>query len=425
MAGVLLALVACRRGTVEGAGGDAGSHASPIEAGPLAAAPLLVPARCHPAEGGFAVEPHDDALEIGDAIGYPKGVAVGLVHRTTAGRVAAVALLPADESALRVIDLGPTLGDAPPPRLAWRGRDLIAAAFALPSPGARAETQRELALHVLGRGGEDRPLLSILQQRDDSLAFDVAWVDPSGGIAAWDEDTAGPTPRGVVRLAALAPDGHASPTRDASPVDSDAEMPRVMPAGSGFFVLWLARRPEAPATGDASSDLEATGEARAYSWLEMVAIDAHGAPGGAVRRLTPTSGHVSAYDVQMLPGEARPTALVVARDDGEAIDGSGGVLLRVRAREDGAEPPVALPGDGLGRGAPTLVDAPAPWLAWVGPHEELRLLPLDAAGAPFAPPSAEPGLEESRPLLVLRGSTMLVARPEDAAAQLRPFACGP
>jgi hypothetical protein len=134
---------------------------------------------------------------------------------------------------------------------------------------------------------------------------------------------------------------------------------------------------------------------------------------------------VSAYDVQMLPGEARPTALVVARDDGEAIDGSGGVLLRVRAREDGAEPPVALPGDGLGRGAPTLVDAPAPWLAWVGPHEELRLLPLDAAGAPFAPPSAEPGLEESRPLLVLRGSTMLVARPEDAAAQLRPFACGP
>jgi hypothetical protein len=274
---------------------------------------------------------------------------------------------------------------------------------------------------VVGAGGDVKPLTSIVQQRDDSLAFDLGT-----GLVAWDEETTGTAPRGVVRVAPLSVD-HAGPARDASSAESDAEMPRVVADGAGYFVLWMARRPEAATAIDASASavIEAIGEPRAFSWLEMVTLDAAGTPTGPTRRLTPASGHVSAYDVQALAGEGRPTLLVVARDDGEAVDGSGGMLLRVRVREDGTDPPLAFPGDGLGRGAPSLVEAPLPWLAWIGPHEEMRLLPLDAAGVPVASPSGEAMLDEALPLVMGPGGDgrMLVAFPGDAAAVFRLVAC--
>jgi hypothetical protein len=204
--------------------------------------------------------------------------------------------------------------------------------------------------------------------------------------------------------------------------------------GAGSLVLWVARRPETLGALDAA---EATGEARVASWLEGVSLDAAGAPRGPARHLTATSGHVSAFDVVALAAEGRPSLLVVARDDGEAVDGSGGTLLRVRVREDGVDAPVALPGDGLGRGAPSLLDGPLPWLAWVGHDEALRLLPLDAAGAALATPSAEPLLDDALPLAILPGpageTRMMVAFPGAPAATaalpaadsaaLRLFAC--
>ncbi|MGH7271688.1 MAG: hypothetical protein ACREJ3_14750, partial [Polyangiaceae bacterium] len=63
-----------------------------------------------------------------------------------------------------------------------------------------------------------------------------------------------------------------------------------------------------------------------------------------------------------------------------------------------------------------------------------RLLPLDASGAPAAPPSAEDALGDARALLFAgtasrqareggAASDVLVATPSDSAAQLRVFAC--
>jgi len=71
---------------------------------------------------------------------------------------------------------------------------------------------------------------------------------------------------------------HAGTPRDASSPDSDAEMPRVVADGAGYFVLWMARRPEPVGALDASAPAaaEAIGEPRAYSWLEMVTLDAAG-----------------------------------------------------------------------------------------------------------------------------------------------------
>jgi hypothetical protein len=304
---------------------------------------------------------------------------------------------------------------------------LLAAAYG----GAHADT-RELRVYDVATSGDARLLGVVAEQRDDSLAFDVA-----PGLVVWDEATVGKSAHGVVRGATVSVDGRVGAAHDLSPPDSDAEAPRIVAGaadGKGYFVLWLARRPEVGATHvDAAPVPETVGEPRAYSWIEMAVVDGSGAPVGAARHLTSTSGHVSAYDVRAVSGEARPAVLVVARDLGEAVDGSGGALLRVRAREDGADPPLAFPTDGLGRGAPSFVDGPSPWLAWVDAHEAVQLLPLDGAGAPVAPPSLEPSLDDRSPLLELPSGApgasdagaarVLVAAPADSTAQLQVFAC--
>jgi hypothetical protein len=329
-------------------------------------------------------------------------------------------MLPPDASSIRVRDLGPTLGDASPPRVAVRGGDLLAASYVL---GKRPDS-REIDVVAISPSGDVRPAGSVTEQRDDSLAFDIA-----PGLIVWDEASV-PARQGVIRAAELTADGHAGARRDVSPADSDAEAPRVVPRGSGYLVFWMARRVEGTAPADAASEI--TGEAPANSWVEVIAVDAHGQVTGPVRRLTSASGHVSAFDVAPLQGTAgsRPEVLAVARDDGEAVDGSGGAILRLRVHDDGQDPPVAYTTDGLGRGAPGFVDATPPWLTWVALREETRVLPLDATGAPLALPSGEPELDDGRPLALLdagkdakSGRRLLAAMPADPSLQLRVLNC--
>ena len=402
-------------------------------------------ARCRPKSRLAEIASLSGGFEVGDALPFPGGIAVSLLHDTAEGTVASVALLAPDGSSPRLIDLASPPGDAPPPRLAWRGKDLAVAEYVSRRKGAHPATQ-ELALwnvdpkasaivsadsDAAGSGSPPvEPSLYIPQPRD-CLGFDMAY-GAGGGVIAWDDATSENPPRGVIRVAAVSTDSRVEATQVVSPVDSDGEMARVVPNGSGFFVLWIARRPER--SGDAgSAGSEVSGEARAFSWIEMIAIDARALSVSPVRRLTPPTGHVSAYDVRLLdgtppalpergqnderspPAEApKPTLLVVARDDGEATDGSGGTLLRVRATDSGPEVASDFATDGLGRGAPILVGgieaSVAPWAAWVGRDERLRLLPLDPAGAPAAASSVEEAFDESRPLMRLaNGEQMLVA----------------
>ena len=420
MLSAAIVVTACHRAPPSPAVAEAGDSTPAPEASSQPK-PAVVPARCKTTEVGFPLDDGRalDDLEIGDALAYPGGIVIDIVHRSAAGRVAALAMLPPDASSIRVRDLGPTLGDAPPPRVAVRGADLLAASYVL---GKRPDS-REIDVVAISPSGDVRPAGAVIEQRDDSLAFDVA-----PGLIVWDEASA-PSRRGVIRAAELTADGHAAPGRDVSPADSDAEAPRVVPRGSGYLVFWIARRPESVATADAS---EITGEAPANSWLEVIATDGHGQATGPVRRLTPASGHVTAFDVapqQGLPG-SRPEVLAVARDDGEAVDGSGGGILRLRVHDDGQDPPVAYTTDGLGRGAPGFVDATPPWLTWVALREETRVLPLDGTGAPLALPSGEPELDDGRPLALLdvgkdaKGSRrMLAAMPADPSLQLRVLTC--
>lgn len=398
----LLALAACKK--------TPQADQAPVDSGDQAArlAPTtLAPARCKAIKETSVV---GDDMEIGDAVASGDGYAVGVVRRTPAGRMAAVA------TSATVVDLWPTFGDAPPPRVAVRGgHDLVAAAY--------ERDDGILAVAVVG----GKPIASIPQHRDDSLAFDMAFAGDDG-VVVWDEATGGNAPHGVIRVATMT-----GVARDASPADSDAEMPRVVPRDGSFVVLWIAHREERGArAGDSSvvsgqglrndDGMEATGEPRSFGWIEMAALDAHGVAAPVARKVTAPSGHVSAFDVGVL---ADKSILVVARDDGEAVDGSGGALLRIRVAGDKGmtvDPPLALATDGLGRGAPAVV---LPWLAWVGPREESRLLAFDSAGVPAALPSREPLLDDARPLLLLGGSRLLAGAPSELSALFRVLSCIP
>jgi len=460
---VLAAVSSCHRQAAVGAATRSDASAEPSA---LPAAPSSTEsARCRPKTRLAKIASLSGGFEVGDALPFPGGIAVSLLHDTAEGTVASVALLAPDGSSPRLIDLASPPGDAPPPRLAWRGKDLAVAECVL----RRKAPTSELALWnvdpkasaiisdsdaaSLGPPSVE-PSLYIPQPRD-CLGFDMAY-GTGGGMVAWDDATADNPPRGVIRVAAVSSDSHVETTRAVSPVESDGEMARVVPNGSGFFVLWVARRPER--SGDAAaSGPEVTGEARTFAWIEMIAVDSRASARSPVWRLTPTTGHVSAYDVRLLDGTskplttppsagvpsalpergrndertskplttppsadvpsaepAKPVLLVVARDDGEATDGSGGTLLRVRATDSGPEEASELTTDGLGRGAPILVAgleaSVAPWTVWIGRDERLRLLPLDRAGVPVAASSAEEAFDDSRPLLRLaNGEQMLVA----------------
>ena len=429
-AAVAIVLCGCHRASPSAPVEEAG--VAEVEAGPLA------PARCRRTDRAMSLGEAND-LEIGDAVAGASGLGVALVHRTSAGRGAAVALLPSSlTGTARVVELGATLGDAPPPRIARRGADLVAAAYMRPAgkgDAGTAEPMRAVGVYTLAGDALAGAPLVVAQHQDESLALDVAFAG-NDGLMVWDEATS--APRGVVKAAAFTRD-RAEAARDVSPTDSDAELPRVVPSGAGFLVFWIARKPEAAVVPEAAAPAEATGEPRSFGWLEMTATDVHGSPVGSVRRLTSASGHLSAYDVAVDRVEAPPRVLVVARDDGEATDGSGGALvhLRIRGDEVGTVEPIVTPvTDGLGRGAPGFVlgsagqaadDRPLA-LVWAGKDEETRLLPVGAGGEAAGRPSTEDAVAEAQPLRFVGGegrpeSEVLVAAPADPAGPLRVFAC--
>ncbi len=368
-----------------------------------------------------------ERFDFGEGVPAGAGAVVGLLHASHGSRLAAIARL-GQGVPPRVVDLGVVSGDDPPPKPFVRGAEVFAAGYVaeLGDGGARPPKRAEArALLSGGRGGRrltvfrvtDAPeaLVTVPQASDESPAFDAV-SSPQGAAAgallAWDEDApssgdaGAEAPRGVIRVALLAPDLRSvAHVVTVSPDIADAERPRVALRDGGFWVAWIAKKREPPK--DAAPELEAPGEDREYRWVELMALDEEGRPAGGARRLSAASGHVAGFD--MMAAGSRLDALI-ALDD-EQSEGQGGEILHVVALADGTPRTTTIRQAGAGRGTvPWVGWAPGTpgWLTYVDTSDHTQLVPLDAEGSAAGPDSLEPLLDSARPVAVAQRDRMVI-----------------
>lgn len=400
-----------------GCKGDASPTSAPSAQAPLSAASMAVPVtpvvaealpRCR-ADGARVAIPGDDVVA-GDGVTTADGILVGVVRREGSRRLASVVRASLDLASMKAIDVGAALGEDPPPSPRLHGGSVFVASYAR-AKGADGDAGARTGgiNRVLEIARIDGTALvregAVTQQADESLAFDLAW--PTGGaagaaaapIVAWDEDApivAGQmlAGRGVVKVQVLG----GGKARVASPDTTDAEAPRLLPKRGGYWLAWLARRPET--TEDAGALPEGPGEHRSYRWVEVVSLDTKGEPTSAVRRITPEKGRVASFE---LAAGASDGLVLVVQDEAAHAEGAGERILRYvvgSGEKDRVESGDLLDG-GVGHALVDLLTSPdeahAPrWLAFSDPQEHAHVAPLGASLVLGASPTAEPSLDGSR-----------------------------
>jgi hypothetical protein len=399
-------------GAIVGATGATGSASVVAESLP----------RCR-VDGARVAVPGDDVVA-GDAVTTADALLVGVVRREGARRLASVVRASLDLASVKMIDVGATLGDDPPPSPRLRGSTVFVASYARSAgdAGVAAATSAGSAAADRAPGTMSRKLEiarldgtalvhvgSVVQQADESLAYDVEWPKDGNAppLVAWDEDApllSGQmlADRGVVKVQILG----AGKPRVASPDTSDAEAPRLLARRGGYWLAWLARRVEVGE--DAGPAAEGPGERRAYRWVELVALDAKGEPTSQVRRVTPEKGRVASFDLAAGSADAGgdPRLVVVVQDEAAISEGAGERILRytLDAQKDRVEAGDLLDG-GVGHALADLlplpslaaVDAGAPrWLSFTDPAEHAHLVPLGAALGLAGAPTLEPSLDGAR-----------------------------
>jgi hypothetical protein len=379
--------------------------------------------RCR-VDGARVAVPGDDVVA-GDAVTTADALLVGVVRREGARRLASVVRASLDLASVKMIDVGTTLGDDPPPSPRLRGTTVFVASYArsagdagvgaATSAGSAAAPARALGtmsrmLEIARLEGNALVRVgAVVQQADESLAYDVEWPKEGNAapLVAWDEDA--PllsaqmlADRGVVKVQILG----AGKPRVASPDTSDAEAPRLLARRGGYWLAWLARRVEVGE--DAGPAAEGPGERRAYRWVEVVALDAKGEPTSQVRRVTPEKGRVASFDLAAGSADAGgdPRLVVVVQDEAAISEGAGERILRytLDAQKDRVEASDLLDG-GVGHALADLlplpslaaVDAGAPrWLSFTDPAEHAHLVPLGGALGLAGAPTLEPSLDGAR-----------------------------
>lgn len=386
---------------------DAGGASSSAAASAAVVAEVLP--RCR-ADAQRLALPGDDIV-VGDVAVAESGLLVGLVRVQDGKRVQSILRAALDLSKSGVVDLGVAWGDDPPPSPRWNGVDPWGFSVArVADAGTRVRKLLALRLGVtdFSVGG------AVEQQADESTAFDVAWSESGGGLlAAWDEDAphgsakvdGGADDRGFVKVQAIG--GDAGRPRVVSPETSDAESPRLLPRpGGGYWLAWLAQKVE-----DEGYAVEGPGERRAYRWVEVLPLDAHGEPAGPVRRVSSEKGRATSFELARSGDEL----LVMIQDEAARAEGGGARMVRHHVGAAGVDASDLVDG-GVGHSLAEVVPTAggkagarieldggaARWLAWSDVAERAHLTPLGASLLPNAPASAEPTLDGMRVLASVR-----------------------
>ena len=274
--------------------GDAGADAGPP--------PRCATSATGPRGSPPAATPFGESADLGEAVAIAGGFAIGALRPADGGRVASV--IRVGEAAGAAADLGASWGDAPAPQPFVRGDEVYAVGYvrprASPSPAIAPSALRpRRALSVFRAGSTPERTIQLPTEDDSSSTYDVVAAPASGprvgALIAWDDDVGAPR-HGVIQLAVLAPDLRAVRAvrafRAAAEVSgdaADAADPRLATRTDGYWLTWLARRPEHGAPGlplpageiedaERGVDLRLVGGARAR---RRRAARGHGAPADA------------------------------------------------------------------------------------------------------------------------------------------------
>jgi hypothetical protein len=374
------------------------------------------------------------AIVLGRAIAWDGGYAVGAQGEGEGGTLSSLVLVGPDGATGTPIRLSRSRGDLDPPVVAAAGSGFVVALIE-PNAGGRAVRLARVDGEKVVWGAELR------ESNDESLALDVA-VTGERGLVAWDalEDD-----RSYVSVAGFtaANVSDATEARRITPKTTDAEAPRIVSRPGGFYVVYLVRgqerarevaRPSEAAPGvdkpkkkdkprgdaRAPGEVDETrgGEAVTTAWLEVVLVDASGAPSGDPLRVTPDDGHVISFDA----APAADGGLVVAyRDEDSPTGAGGGMVTMIRIAAGGGvagshQSDEGTPSDG----APTLLPG---WVAIPTLRGADLLARLGDDGLPRETLLADPSLGRGEPIAA-RGEQLLVAEPEGKAMRLRVLSCG-
>lgn len=410
---VALPALGCRRSGNVGASPSASASAS----AEVDAPPPAPPHRCEPAAGGTWVTLGREAspggeedllpfsVQVGSAAAHDGGFAVGALMPPAGGpATTAVIKVDADTKTSKTVPLGAAHGDTEPPLIVSSSAGLFAAV--LESSGSRR------SLRVARIDGEQVTWGPTFDQgRDESMAFDLSIGAPRS-VAVWDDDAKDPE-RGVIRVATFTTTELGAPTTPRTVTDkkTDAESPRVLARPGGFWLLYVARRPE-----PTDDDARYAAEEASFRWIEVLPLDQNGAASAPARRVTADKGHVLTFDVAPLEGDS---LAVVYRDDDTPSGASGGTVLRVVVRPDGSSDPQIVTDKHVGVGAPTLL--PGGWLAVADAAGDTRLGRISADGS-VDQLLAEAAMGVGMPLAAA-GERLLVSRPRGTAVRLVAVTC--
>ncbi len=397
-----------------------------------------------------------EGAELGEVVPFAGGLAIGMLRSHESARLASVVRL--DAGAASPLDIGPSWGDTPPPQPVVGGGELYSIAYVRPdarsSPrraGGARQTGRALSIHHVGATVER--LLQLPAETDASSAYDVIAAPPPGSpvgaIVAWDDMAQGP-PCGrigvdcwldqrssIIQLAVLSPDlraiqaVHTVRAADGGRADAvDAGDPRLAARNGGYFLTWIARRPEHPVAPLPlpAGEVETSSEEATYGWVEAIALDAQGSSQGTARRLTSATGHVGSYTVTSQDG----LLVVVAEDEGPSSGRGGGTLERVAWGGEASPDSSIVVRAGVEEETPPTVISGTPrdlWLSFLDLQGNTEVVPLDMPGTvrSTAPavrglPSREPIFDQGR-LLAALGDRIAFATTDGTRWTLRWAAC--
>lgn len=360
------------------------------------------------------------AVEVGRGAVFDGGFAVGARRDEKGGAVAMVATLGLDGKGGQLVRLGRLRGDLDPPVVAGAGGAVIAVMVEPNAGNPNLGGGRALKVaKVEGTQVTWGPELP--EGRDESQALDVA-ASAQRAIVAWDDLVGTTEKRSVIMLATidLATMKVISPARAISAKDEDAERPRLVARPGGYWLAYAVRGNADPKKkkakrADEEDDRE-LGEAITTSWISLMPLDETGAPTAAGRAVTPKSGHMLSYDLEL--GE-EGAAIVAWRDDDTPTGSSGGRLLMTLARLGGGGEPRELAEETGGAGVPDLLPG---WLSLASVNGPTRIAALSPRGELIDELTPEKSLGAGVPIASMRDA-ILWARPMGKPMRLSVVRC--